>query len=55
MWKKCGYLSLTKKGDKLTVMVKHVHYIADLKEIKEVLDGKRNFTLIFEPPEEEKD
>lgn len=32
-------------------MVKHGRYIADLTEIKEVLDGKRGFTLVYEPPE----
>jgi hypothetical protein len=29
MWKECGYLSLTKDGKKVTVMVKHVRYVAN--------------------------
>jgi hypothetical protein len=53
VWKDCGYLSLTKKGDKILIVLKHGHYIADLKEIKDVLYGKRDYTLIFEPPEKD--
>ena len=52
-WKDCGYVSFTKKGDRILIVVKHMRYVADLAEIKEVLDGKRNYTLIFEPPEKE--
>ena len=48
-WKDCGYLSLTKDGKKVTVMVKHVRYIANLEELKAVLEGKLNFTDVFEP------
>ena len=48
MWEKCGYISLTKDRKKITVMVKHVHYIANLGELKAVLDGKVGFTGIYE-------
>jgi hypothetical protein len=48
-WKSCGYLSLTKDGKKVTVMVKHVRYLAKLDDVKAVLDGKLNFTDILEP------
>jgi len=50
MWKDCGYLSLTKDGKKVSVVVKHMQYIASLEELKAVLDGKLNFTDILEPP-----
>jgi hypothetical protein len=49
IWKDCGYLSFTKKGDKILIVLKHERYIADLKEVVEVLDKKRSYTLIFEP------
>ena len=48
-WKSSGYLSLTKDGKKVTVMVKHVRYIANKEDLKAVLEGKLNFTDIFEP------
>jgi hypothetical protein len=47
--KDCGYLSFTKKGDRVLIVVKHARYVADLQEVKEVLEGKRNYTLILEP------
>jgi hypothetical protein len=53
VWKDCGYLSFTKKGDKVLIVVKRARYVADLKEVTDVLDGKRSYTLIFEPPTEE--
>lgn len=49
MWKDCGYISLTKDGKKVTVMVKHVRYMANLEEVKAVVNGKLNYTLILEP------
>ena len=52
-WKDCGYLSLTKDNKKITVMVKHVRYLANKEELKAVLDGKQKFTLILEPITEE--
>jgi len=36
VWKDCGYLSLTKDGKKVTVMVKHVRYLANLEDILEL-------------------
>lgn len=48
-WRSCGYLSLTKDGKKVTVMVKHVRYVANLNELKAVLEGKLGYTEIFEP------
>lgn len=50
VWKDCGYLSLTKDGKKVSVVVKHIRYVVNLEEFKEVLDGKRRYTLILEPP-----
>ncbi len=55
VWKDCGYLSFTKKGDKILIVLKHGHYVADLKEVVEVIDKKRNYTLIFEPPTEKEE
>jgi hypothetical protein len=48
-WKDCGYLSLTKDGKKVSVVIKHVRYIANLDELKAVLEGKLNFTDVLEP------
>jgi len=50
MWKDCGYLSLTKDGKKLSVVIKKVRYFVSLTEVKEVLEGKRGYTLVLEPP-----
>jgi hypothetical protein len=50
MWKDCGYLSLTKDEKKVSVVVKKVRYFVSLEEAKEVLDGKRRYTLVLEPP-----
>lgn len=50
VWKDCGYLSLTKSGKKLLVVVKRVRYVVDLDGVKAVLDGKQNYTLVYEPP-----
>jgi hypothetical protein len=50
MWKDCGYLSLTKNGKKVAVVVKHARYVVSLEEAREVLSGKQAYTLIYEPP-----
>jgi hypothetical protein len=49
VWKDCGYFSLTKNGRKVSIIIKKVRYITSLEEVKDVLDGKRNYALIFEP------
>jgi hypothetical protein len=36
MWKDCGYLSLTKDGKKLSVVIKKVRYFVSLTEVKEL-------------------
>jgi len=51
VWKSCGYISLTKDGKKLRVVVKKAKYIANLNHVKDVLEGKLSYTEIFEPPE----
>ena len=48
-WKDCGYISLTKDGKNVTVKVKKVGYFVKLAELKEVLEGKKDFILIYEP------
>jgi len=50
VWKDCGYFSLTKNGQKVSVVVKHVRYFISLEEVKAVLDGSRRYALVFEPP-----
>jgi hypothetical protein len=32
------------------VVLKHKRYVVSLEELKDVLDDKKNYTLIFEPP-----
>ena len=49
VWKDCGYLSLTKDGKNVAVVVKHVRYMAKLEELRKVLDGKQSYTYILEP------
>jgi hypothetical protein len=53
VWKDCGYLSLSKNGESVSVVVKHVRYFAKLEELKDVLEGKKAYTLVFEPPQKE--
>lgn len=50
VWKDCGYVSLTKDGKKVSVVVKKVRYVAKLEDVKAVLDGKLNYALVYEPP-----
>jgi len=55
-WKDCGYLTYTKKGDRILIVLKHERYVCDLAEVEQVLAKERDYTEIFEPPkvEEEK-
>ena len=53
VWKNCGYLSLSKNGKNVTVVVKHVRYFAKLEELREVLEGKKAYALVCKPPEKE--
>ena len=48
-WEDCGYISLTKDGKNVTVKVKDVGYFVKLVELREVLEGKKDFVLIYEP------
>jgi hypothetical protein len=32
------------------VVLKHKRYVVSLEELKDVIDDKKNYTLIFEPP-----
>lgn len=50
VWKDCGYFSLTKDGKKVSIVIKKVRYFAVLEEVKTVLDGSRNYALVYEPP-----
>lgn len=49
MWKDCGYVSLTKSKTGVLLVVKHVHYFLKLEEVKAVMNGQRDFTLVYEP------
>jgi hypothetical protein len=50
MWKDVGYFSITKKGIGANVVIKHARYYVKLEEIREVLEGKKEFCLIYEAP-----
>lgn len=45
-------MSLTKDGKKVSVVVKKIRYIANLEELRRVLDGRKSYTFILEPSEE---
>jgi hypothetical protein len=47
-WVDCGYVTISKSGKVLSVVVKNQRYVVNLEEAAEVLDGKRNYTLVFE-------
>lgn len=47
-WNDCGYLTISKSGKVLSIVVKHKRYVANLDDIAQVLDGTKNYTLIFE-------
>ena len=38
----------TKDGRKASVVIHHVRYLLNLEEVKAVLEGKQNYTLILE-------
>jgi len=50
VWKSCGYLSLTKGGNNVAVVVKRMRYVASLDDVKAILEGKLDYTQIYEPP-----
>lgn len=50
VWKDCGYLSLTKDGKKVSVVIKKVRYFVVLAEVKDVLNETKGYALIYEPP-----
>lgn len=47
-WNDCGYVTLSKKGNVLSIVVKHQRYVVNLKEAAEVVDGQRDYALVFE-------
>ena len=47
-WEHCGYLTISKSGEVLSVVVKKKRYVVNLEETEEVLEGRRNYTLIYE-------
>jgi hypothetical protein len=50
-WKDRAYLCISKSGKKINVVIKHGRYVADLKAFREVLEGQKNYTLVYEPPQ----
>jgi hypothetical protein len=52
-WADCGYLTLSKKGNVLSIVIKNQRFISKIDEVRGVLDGKRNYCLIFEHVKEE--
>ena len=55
VWKHVGYVGFTRKKDRILVALKHQYYVANLAEVRELLDKKREFALIYEPPKVEKE
>lgn len=53
VWKDCGYVSYTKSGKQILVVLKRQRYVVKIDELKQVLDGKKDYTLIYEPPTQE--
>jgi len=47
-WKDCGYISLSKSGKALSIVVKHERYIANLDEAAQVFLRARKYALILE-------
>jgi hypothetical protein len=52
VWKDCGYFTLTKNRQKVSVVIKHVRYFLEIEKVKQVLEGKLPFTLVYERPTE---
>jgi hypothetical protein len=50
VWKDCGYVSLTKNHRQVLIVLKHQRYVVYLSQLREVVDEKRSYTLIYEPP-----
>jgi hypothetical protein len=50
VWKDCGYLTLTKNKQKVSVVIKHVRYFLEVEKVKQVLNGELPYTLVYEPP-----
>jgi hypothetical protein len=46
-WKDCGYLALTKNKKGVLLVLEHKRYFLKLDEVKSVLDGKREYTLVY--------
>lgn len=53
-WKSCGYIGKSKNEKVLIVMVKHTRFIVNVSGVKDVLDGKVEYTEIFEHIEGDK-
>jgi len=47
-WEDCGYITISKSGKALSVVVKHKRFISNIDEVRGVLDGERNYCLVFE-------
>ena len=47
-WKDCGYLTISKSGKVLSVVVKEKRFVVNLEQATEVIYGQRNYTLIYE-------
>ena len=52
-WPHVGYIGFSKKGTKILVALKHEYFVADLIELQKLLDKKRKFVLIYQPPKTE--
>ena len=48
------YSARAKDGKKVSVVVKKTRYLANLEELRKVLDGRKSHTCILEPSETKK-
>ena len=52
-WEHVGYIGFSKKGTKILIALKHEYFVADLIELQELLNKKRDYVLIYQPPRPE--
>ena len=48
------YSARAKDGKKVSVVVKKTRYLANLEELRKVLEGRKSYTFILEPSETKK-
>jgi hypothetical protein len=46
-WKDCGYLAFTKSKKGVLLVLRHKRYFLKLDEVKAVLEGSKDYTLVY--------